>query len=709
MPNMPSDYWLAFLNASTFTWGGLDNSVFLPVEETPKGSISESILHIFDPDVILTPVNQLDWGTMVSHLCSPFKTIETFPHRTSPWFGTESTTLSDVIDFEANNLDPPEPSGYGADLLHIKRSVPVNATPLMTVMLGRQLGYLDDTNWNEYAKGRFRIMSHIDNYDFSDTDQYETIAKLLIEPKQCHGYENSLAFWNCINLEIVNQVDQINGRDGNADALILVAGRSNNDIALWMNLLALYKHRRVFLLPIPFIAEEEGFFSYYSQALQSFLQEKMTNEHVSCTVLTTSLSETTLQASIQIPFQTLPPDDYGRAIRGCSYWRIPDTLRKRRIHFTLGESNELIHWSYPTWLEEATLRGIRVLGEIEIPHLALPATNALNDKVSDNKPNRVGRHGIVCEPLRSRLFQGSPIEHDFKETSLFLPGLLAGIQNVVQIDKGKVDLSSSGRMLLQVAAKAGSRATLYEAISSDSWKTFRQLAKFDNQKKPELTITLNSRRYAFGYSFFTENGVSKNDISNWTTMGLINWGIVVDCSICHLTDWYPWDLITNQGASCYRCQSKNSVGPHAMYPIEPRAVLDELVNQSLVQNCGMEEIALAEFLQKDFGISTEVGIEWYESEDKVGQTAEADIIGLAFGDIFVGEAKSNGQLNADDLKKMVQMAIALNARTLVFGTSLESWPKDSLTRIEKLAKQDSTFHIWTCDNLGTKPKRTIIS
>ncbi len=173
-------------------------------------------------------------------------------------------------------------------------------------------------------------------------------------------------------------------------------------------------------------------------------------------------------------------------------------------------------------------------------------------------------------------------------------------------------------------------------------------------------------------------------------------GFLLKCASCSFDAWYPVEKV-GQRFECGRCFQTQ------VYRTNPAWVykLREVVFQGFEQNIEIPLLALDYLRQKSsyyFKWLPEPNIIWSEHGKK--KTRNLDILCMCDGKLYIGEAKNNDEIDADQMSFYESLTRRLHIDGLVFATSQPRWKTGVKTRIDQLkAKFDGVVLELTASEL----------
>jgi hypothetical protein len=169
-------------------------------------------------------------------------------------------------------------------------------------------------------------------------------------------------------------------------------------------------------------------------------------------------------------------------------------------------------------------------------------------------------------------------------------------------------------------------------------------------------------------------------ITDLLQKNLLERGFLLKCSICSYRSWYPIEHIGQQ-FECNRCfsiQIYNS-NPLCLYK------LPEVTFQGFEHNMQVPLLAL-KYLKQASKITFEwlpdSNIHWYEQDRK--HSRNIDLICLCDGKLYIGEAKSNDEIDNKQFSFYEEICKKIEVDGIVFATSQKEWGRGTRDRIRNL-------------------------
>jgi len=180
--------------------------------------------------------------------------------------------------------------------------------------------------------------------------------------------------------------------------------------------------------------------------------------------------------------------------------------------------------------------------------------------------------------------------------------------------------------------------------------------------------------------FKTASSKLPDEVFQLLEKGLLERGFSLSCSVCSYRSWYPAERVgqTFECARCFQTQIYNS-NPLWLYK------LPEVIFQGF--NHHMEVPLLALNYLKNTSKHT---FEWVPDSDVYMQTGDnksyrnLDILCIVDGKFYIGEAKSNDEIEARQFSFYEEVCKRVAIDGVVFATSQSRWDKGTQQRIDSL-------------------------
>ena len=160
---------------------------------------------------------------------------------------------------------------------------------------------------------------------------------------------------------------------------------------------------------------------------------------------------------------------------------------------------------------------------------------------------------------------------------------------------------------------------------------------------------------------------------------LMERGFQLSCSLCSAKLWYRAEDV-GQTFTCHRCYEEQRLNTNPFWLYK----LPEVIFQFFDHDADVPLLALFHLQKKStqhfqYVLDSEF---FRSSDDKKGQNI--DFACLSDGRVYIGEAKSNNDIESKQFKIYQYLADRLSIDGFVFATTAEEWNPSTLTRIEGL-------------------------
>jgi hypothetical protein len=167
--------------------------------------------------------------------------------------------------------------------------------------------------------------------------------------------------------------------------------------------------------------------------------------------------------------------------------------------------------------------------------------------------------------------------------------------------------------------------------------------------------------------------------------GLLERGFQLQCATCLYKSWYPVDHV-GQTFECARCFQKQVYKANPLWLYK----LPEVIFQGFADNMQVPLLAL-HYLKRQ----SKHCFEWipdsnvYWSEHGQDKHNNIDILCLCDGKFYIGEAKSNDEIEAEQFSFYESVCQRVTIDGIVFATSRQEWKRSTHQRIDQLREK---FH-----------------
>lgn len=693
--------WCRVLQRVTDVWGGLDSTIYFPIDAWTPGSVWDRLLQRFDPDSILFHHDP--------------ETIDAFRERYDPlqcwtyrWlFHAEKGTLP--VDWAAplHVAARAWSSQPGCDpLAGLQNGDVIGGPESLHLLLAREFGRVSEEELTQITQpgGLSHISPIRQPLELADTADSARRAVDLAAAPEKHGASPSR--WNSRGLLTL----QDGGVEGWRDGPILVAGSATSDICLWLTLRTLRLGPSVLWWPDDMVPDApgdtddaaHGYVYGLASALygpeQALTENDDEDDYDQDPIFLTSatLTQDQLQRRMQMILRINPslrPPEIGfdpLPRLACRRFVAVQLPPEQGHPFTAGESHAYLTPELPLWMRNAG-RMPTFLTEFRVDGFSAPAHPAVHPLVAPHRPpeipQRSGRYGPVAAQFSRIVLAGQ--QHHLLPLQIRFPNITDIVGRYGTWLGGNAFPSNAGRLSRDVIERFGSLDDAAQALRTGPFagvvqEFLRSYRRTDEVRAGSYPVRDGLYMDRDGLASIVSNSDGGIDpamlLDDWTVRGLIDWGMLLKCPRCRFEAQYEWGDIEGAGVRCQRCGRTFPVTPATACSWEPVAGLDELVRASL-ENDAREEIVLAAWLHaQDQNGAVTLGIEW----QCPGVNAESDVVGVAHGELILGEAKSTDTIEAKQCRQYENLARRVQARRLIFATSREQWADGVLSRMETI-------------------------
>ncbi len=268
----------------------------------------------------------------------------------------------------------------------------------------------------------------------------------------------------------------------------------------------------------------------------------------------------------------------------------------------------------------------------------------------------------------------------------------------VTSDFSKVERSSAARYHTNFINRCGDLAQATHYLATSPYRELLEILS-DNSNKSKLGWILEnpSERRAVHHLHLREilrnttpsetkkyfNTVSDElptEAFDLLEKGLLERGFLLSCASCSYKSWYPTERVgqTFECARCFQNQVYNS-NPLWLYK------LPEVIFQGFKDNMHVPLLALNYLRQR-----SQHSFEWVPDSDVYRQAGDdkshrnLDILCIVDGKFYVGEAKSNDEIETKQFSFYEEVCQRVAIDGIVFATSQRQWNKGTQQRIDSL-------------------------
>jgi hypothetical protein len=180
--------------------------------------------------------------------------------------------------------------------------------------------------------------------------------------------------------------------------------------------------------------------------------------------------------------------------------------------------------------------------------------------------------------------------------------------------------------------------------------------------------------------FDTVSDLLPEEALNLLERGILERGFVLRCTTCSYRSWYPVEHI-GQTFECVRCLQTQVYRSNPLWLYK----LPEVIFQGFNDNMQVPLLALHYLQHKSqqcFEWVPDSDIYWIEDGNEVKRNV--DILCLCDGKFYIGEAKSNEEIERDQFSFYADICRRVAIDGIVFATSKPQWSRSTHQRIEQL-------------------------
>jgi hypothetical protein len=680
VPGMSSLNWLTVLMRRSMTWAAMWNSVFFPIDAWAPGSIWDAILDRFDADEMLLGTNDTSLESKLARRYDPMLSFSFahLIHRRAPLEGL-TTNLRTIAAAQAAEV--------GQRASRIVRLFDVKSGPdSLRIMIAAAAGDIDDYTVKEIT-GVGAAYGKLELDPAGKPEDLQTAVSVALDPPNDSLW--ALNGWGTMSI-----TDAFTYTAAASEGAIVVCGGTTEDVCLWLSLRTLRQRRNVFWLPDDLATDVQGPPVQYQAALFVKLVELQSSNADPPYFTSASLDEAAIKSRLG------KLEKYGMANYQVGF----DPLTRVRLHtfisltrhehtyrdqFTEGKSHSELRIGVPSWVSSLNDLGLRFLVEAHVVQYTLPTNPAARPLVSNpqSHDHRSGRYGVVADALAMFASAGDRIEHVLRRYQLELPSPDELMRRLAVSAGGNAWPSQNGQLAREVVSRLSGVKEAARQLNGAELQ--RVVADLMSGRKSPGKWELSTGRYVADQEYLARIlGIDLEDeagarrlrqlVHDWSTRGLILWGLALKCPVCGFSDYYALHEQTRSGVSCRRCQRDFLATATSAVRWRLVAAVDEVLRAVFLFG-GVEEIALRAWIDGDAdGANTTLGTQWALP----GLELETDVAGTVAGDLTIGEAKSTGSFSdLDQIDRLARLAISLEARRLIFATSSSSWATPTLKRI----------------------------
>ena len=264
----------------------------------------------------------------------------------------------------------------------------------------------------------------------------------------------------------------------------------------------------------------------------------------------------------------------------------------------------------------------------------------------------------------------------------------------------QIEQSSTAKYHLNFIHRAGAleRATYY--LANSPYKELLQILS-DNKEKNQYGWILDepSKRRVVHHLhlyqilgeeippettayFKTISDVLPKIVIDLLKRNLLERGVLLRCTSCGYKSLYPIEHVGQQ-FECARCFTTQVYESNPLWLYK----LPEVVFQGFEHNMQVPLLALRYLMQTSkhaFEWLPDSNISWYEQERE--QSRNIDLICLCDGKLYIGEAKSNNEIDNKQFSFYEEVCKKVEIDGIIFATSQTEWGRGTRDRIRNVKK-----------------------
>ncbi|HLX56602.1 MAG TPA: hypothetical protein VKR83_06235 [Ktedonobacteraceae bacterium] len=191
-------------------------------------------------------------------------------------------------------------------------------------------------------------------------------------------------------------------------------------------------------------------------------------------------------------------------------------------------------------------------------------------------------------------------------------------------------------------------------------------------------IPLETKAY-----FDTISDILPEEALDLLERGILERGFVLRCTTCSYHSWYPVEHV-GQTFECIRCLQTQIYRSNPLWLYK----LPEVIFQGFNDNMQIPFLALYYLKHKSqhcFEWVSDSDVYWVDNGNEIHKNV--DILCLCDGKFYIGEAKSNDEIDRDQFSFYEDICRRVAIDGIVFATSKPQWKRATVQRIEQLKTQ----------------------
>jgi len=190
----------------------------------------------------------------------------------------------------------------------------------------------------------------------------------------------------------------------------------------------------------------------------------------------------------------------------------------------------------------------------------------------------------------------------------------------------------------------------------------RMLNHFQLRESLEEPIPTDTGEY-----FNTVSDLMPDEVIELLEKRILERGFRLKCKSCSFNSWYPAEYV-GQTFKCTRCYQSQVYESNPLWLYK----LPEVTFQGLKSDMTVPILALnylREMAQHNFEWVPDSDVYWTRDEEEINKNI--DILCILDGKLFIGEAKSNDVIKADQFSNYEDICMRLDPDGIVFGSCLQ--------------------------------------
>lgn len=505
----------------------------------------------------------------------------------------------------------------------------------------------------------------------------------------------------------------------NRCAILAVCGDTLDDFAFFWTLRAL---RGALMSPnvfwIPRLYNKEGdddakrLWPYLSRAVIEQLRDVFGDKRVLATSLSISLSsldrlgallddaQVVRISSEETKSATAEPDDLDQLLPyETRYWEVNNSPRENVsvIQFLDGRGLAILPTPVPKKVSVKHGSDMRWMVDVEVEGLRVPARSSLTRLLVEPvlmADFRVSTHGIAYQAISAFSQPHMTVESMLVRPRMKLPADWQVFETLGRQAGLTLTVSDKGQFEREWIRMVGGLETLGRQLRHD--KIVRTLLRFIDESPNKKGVfdegvVIEKRRYldlrALRKLWNGEENAAETLSHKYLQNGLFQRGLLIKCPHCRKADWYRLAELSDR-VVCHRCSREHVFAADAAVYFR----LDEIAREAIRSGAQIPLLTL-DYLRRrsreSFLYSTGCEV-WRADQDEDRPWLEVDLLGVADGDLVVGEAKRGKKLQApgkEQLGKYVEFCGRFGADRFVVSTDAPEWSEGSMAFLDDLGKR----------------------